>query len=76
MPILNSTIKSEKSWQDLASYYANPWPYVDQGSLLLFVGFPSAKDPEAATRHPGKSTCVTRMGGECWANGVIFPESV
>lgn len=44
--------------KDLQSYYTNPWPYVDQGSLLLFVGFPSAKDPQAAARHPAKSTCV------------------
>ncbi|CAE7275360.1 retsat [Symbiodinium natans] len=43
---------------DLARYYADPWPMVDSGSLLLFVGFPSAKDPQAAERHPGKSTCV------------------
>ncbi|CAE7879502.1 retsat [Symbiodinium microadriaticum] len=43
---------------DLDRYYADPWPMVDSGSLLLFVGFPSAKDPEAAARHPGKSTCV------------------
>ncbi|CAE7809097.1 retsat, partial [Symbiodinium sp. CCMP2456] len=43
---------------DMERYYADPWPMVDSGSLLLFVGFPSAKDPEAAARHPGKSTCV------------------
>jgi len=44
--------------RDMERYYADPWPMVDSGSLLLFVGFPSAKDPEAAARHPGKSTCV------------------
>ncbi|CAE7339593.1 retsat, partial [Symbiodinium pilosum] len=43
---------------DSARYYADPWPIVDSGSMLLFVGFPSAKDPEAASRQPGKSTCV------------------
>jgi len=44
--------------KDLARYYADPWPMVDSGAMLQFVGFPSAKDPEAAAKHPGKSTCV------------------
>ncbi|CAJ1452823.1 unnamed protein product [Effrenium voratum] len=41
--------------KDLQSYYADPWPFVDDGSMLLFVGFPSAKDPQA---DPQRSTCV------------------
>ena len=53
--------KPPKPHQDLESYYANPWPYVDQGSMLLFAGFPSAKDPMAAKNHPEKSTCVTSV---------------
>lgn len=53
--------KPPKPRQDLESYYANPWPYVDQGSMLLFAGFPSAKDPMAAQEHPEKSTCVTSV---------------
>ena len=51
-------LPSQEIEKDLESYYANPWPYVDQGSMLLFAGFPSAKDPMAAQEHPEKSTCV------------------
>ena len=41
---------------DLDRYYADPDKYLDSGSMLQFIGFPSAKDPEQRTK--GKSTCV------------------
>ena len=39
-------------------YYADPIDGLPNGEMLLFMGFPSAKDPEWEQRHPGKSTCV------------------
>ena len=39
-------------------YYADPANGLPNGEMLLFMGFPSAKDPEWEQRHPGKSTCV------------------
>jgi all-trans-retinol 13,14-reductase len=34
---------------------------------LLFISFPSAKDPKWAERHPGKSTCtVVTVGNFDW----------
>ena len=41
---------------DLDKYYSNPSKYLSNGSMLQFIGFPSAKDPEQ--RAKGKSTCV------------------
>ncbi|ETO21406.1 hypothetical protein RFI_15799 [Reticulomyxa filosa] len=38
----------------LEQFHQNP----TQGPLFAFVGFPSAKDPDFATKHPGKSSCV------------------
>ena len=39
----------------------NPWADVgnddDKDDMLLFMGFPSVKDPSFASRCPGKSTC-------------------
>ena len=38
----------------------NPWSGVNDGDkdeMLLFLGFPSEKDPSFKTRFPGKSTC-------------------
>ena len=40
------------------SYYASPDAALADGKMLMFMGFPSAKDPSFGTRHPGKSTCV------------------
>ena len=39
-------------------YYADPVNGLPDGEMLLFMGFPSAKDPEWEQRYPGKSTCV------------------
>lgn len=39
-------------------YYEDPFSVTDDGKLLMFLGFPSAKDPAFAQRYPGKSTCV------------------
>lgn len=41
-----------------ADYYAHPTSALADGRVLMFIGFPSVKDPSFATRHPGKSTCV------------------
>ena len=50
--------ESDVGERALKRYYEDPWPMVDEGSMLLFIGFPSAKDPESET---GKSTCVARL---------------
>ena len=39
-------------------YYADPKNGLPNGEMLLFMGFPSAKDPNWATQYPNKSTCV------------------
>mgnify|MGYP003385189736 FL=1 len=44
---------------DLNSYYADPFPASqEKDNALMFLGFPSAKDPAFKTNFPGKSTCV------------------
>ena len=41
-----------------AAYYKDPFAEAEKGNLLMFMGFPSAKDPAFAAKFPGKSTCV------------------
>ena len=37
---------------------SNPWADVDKPEdMLMYLSFPSVKDPSFAERHPGKSTC-------------------
>jgi phytoene dehydrogenase-like protein len=58
-------LPSEDIDADSAEYYADPFSS-QQGEgegdkekpVLLFVGFPSAKDPSFREQHPGRSTCV------------------
>lgn len=40
------------------AFYADPFAEAEDGNLLMFMGFPSAKDPSFNERNPGKSTCV------------------
>jgi all-trans-retinol 13,14-reductase len=39
-------------------YYENPRDGLPDGKILLFMGFPSAKDPSWHEKHPNQSTCV------------------
>lgn len=39
-------------------YYENPKNGLPNGEMLLFMGFPSAKDPEWHEKNPNQSTCV------------------
>ncbi|GMH86537.1 hypothetical protein TrVE_jg4677 [Triparma verrucosa] len=41
---------------DIADYYNDPDSYLSEGKMLMFIGFPSSKDP--TQRDLGKSTCV------------------
>ena len=41
-----------------ASYYADPQNGLPSQQMLLFMGFPSAKDPNWHEKYPDKSTCV------------------
>ena len=40
------------------SYYNDPKNGLPDGEMLLFMGFPSAKDPDWVKKYPKKSTCV------------------
>ena len=51
-------IPGENIHEDLQKYYANPFEQAEQDKIPLFIGFPSAKDPNFKKKHPGKSTCV------------------
>ena len=52
-------IPSEDITGDSTRYYEDPFASNQKDeNLLLFVGFPSAKDPSLRKKYPNKSTCV------------------
>ena len=51
-------IPGEDITRDSAKYYENPFSEELDGKHLLFMGFPTAKDPRLSAKYPGKSTCV------------------
>ena len=44
--------------EDCKAYYEDPFHMDEKEQLLMFLGFPSAKDPNFHKKYPGKSTCV------------------
>ena len=51
-------------------YYADHEAYLREHGVLMFIGFPSAKDPSFGARFPGKSTCVIITEAQTeWADG-------
>lgn len=51
-------LPSEDIVGDSKKYYDDPFSSSEDDKLLLFVGFPSAKDPTLRVKYPNKSTCV------------------
>ena len=41
-----------------SKYYNDPRNGLPNGQMLLFMGFPSAKDPDWSKKYPNKQTCV------------------
>jgi len=48
---------SEFTYQKFSKDGAKPWEGSSEDDLLMFIGFPSQKDPSFKERFPGKSTC-------------------
>jgi all-trans-retinol 13,14-reductase len=43
---------------DCKAYYNDPFSKDSKQKQLMFIGFPSSKDPAFASKYPGKSNCV------------------
>eukprot|EP00656_Telonema_subtile_P037929 TRINITY_DN4238_c0_g1_i2.p1 TRINITY_DN4238_c0_g1~~TRINITY_DN4238_c0_g1_i2.p1 ORF type:complete len:623 (-),score=163.51 TRINITY_DN4238_c0_g1_i2:110-1978(-) len=52
-----SEFLSEYTYQKFSAEGEKPWEGDVDQDLLMFIGFPSQKDPTFKQRYPGKSTC-------------------